>query len=461
MGKREFIDSLRSFYNHIKKKSLVPFDKNLPKKEEVLTSLYSEIQSKTYQPSLPREYIISNKSNYVSRIIPTFTLKDFCVYFYCINNLQEYVCDIQDRTEGTFGGWSISNPIQNVDSLEKENLINNCEWCEYISVSSLTYSQWMHNWKEFSKLSYAKSVEYESNLFNEDYVVALFDIANFYDTIKLDILEKKLRLKCQSSEKNQIIDLLIYFLKYWNKPFEGYFPKSCGLPQEETGDCSRILANFYLRDYDREIKKLCNDYHCDYLRFSDDMTIFAPDRKTAEFIIFEASKLLHKIGLNINCNKVKFFNKSQYQDYQAFEILALLDGECSAENLNQAMNLYFSYIAANKEFRKDRVIRRFISVLSKKQNGCISDEYKDKIFIELLNKETLSTSNVYYLQRVYNIMKNEKKEQEFIKRLDDLISEVNFNSFHYELLGFYKKIKRTDFDNKILINAINKRKIIK
>lgn len=37
----------------------------------------------------------------------------------------------------------------------------------------------------------------------------------------------------------------------------------------------------------------------------------------------------------------------------------------------------------------------------------------------------------------------------------------NFNSFHYELLGFYKKIKRTDFDNKILINAINKRKIIK
>lgn len=461
MRKRDFIDSLRGFYNYIKNNSLVTFGENLPKKEEVLANLYSDIQNKTYQPSLPREYIISNKSNYVSRIIPTFTLKDFCTYFYCINNLQDCVCDVKDRTEGTFGGWSITNPIQSMDVIEKENMINNCEWYEYISVSSLTISQWMSNWKEFSKLSYAKSMEYENNQFSEDYIVALFDIANFYDTIKLDILEKKLRLKCQSAEKSLIIDLLMYFLKYWNKPFEGYFPKSCGLPQEETGDCSRILANFYLRDYDKEIKALCDDYNCDYLRFADDMTIFAPNKKIAEFIIFEASKILHKIGLNINCSKVKFFNKTQYQEYQAFNILALLDEKCTSEKISKAIRLYFEYINSNKDFRKDRVIRRLISVLSQQKNQELPREFREKIFKMLLDTETLSTSNVYYLKKVYNIMKNEGREKELLKKLDELIPEVNFNSFHYELLAFYKKIKRTNFDNQILIDAINKRKIIK
>ena len=374
--------------------------------------------------------------------------------------LQDCVCDIKDRTVGTFGGWSISNPIQSIDKIEKENLISSCEWYEYVSVSSLTISQWMKNWKEFSKLSYAKSIEYESNQCATDYVVALFDIANFYDTIKLDILESKLRLKCNTAEKNKIIDLLIYFLRYWNKPFEGYFPKSCGIPQEETGDCSRILANFYLRDYDKEIKKLCDDYNCDYLRFADDMTIFAPNRKIAEFILFEASKLLHRIGLNINCSKVKFFNKQEYQEYQAFEILALLDENCSVKKIKQAIRLYFAYKDAGKDFRQDRVIRRFISVLVEKKIKKLPKKYKEKIYCELLNQETLSTSNVYYLQKVYNIMKSEGLEKKLFEILDELIPNINFNSFHYELLGFYKKIKRVGFDEQILWDEINKRKII-
>ena len=396
MDQDEFINSLRSFYNHIKRTSMVPFDNDLPKKEDILRDLYNDIIQQTYQPSLPREYIISNKSNYVSRIIPTFTLKDFCVYFYCINNIQDCVCDVNDRVDGTFGGWTISNPIQHADDKEKEDLINQCEWFEYISISSLTIRQWMNNWMEFSKLSYAKSVEYED--YQDDYVVAIFDIANFYDNIKLDILENKLRLKCQTSEKNKIIDLLIYFLKYWNKPFEGYFPKSCGLPQEETGDCSRILANFYLRDYDKEFKYLCKQHNCEYLRFADDMTIFAPNRKTAEFIIFEASKLLHKIGLNINCSKVKFFNKIKYQEYQAFEILTILE-EDTADSLNRAVNMYFQYKDDKKDFRKDRVIRRIITVLSKNPQY-IAKQYKNELYNEIMNEDTLSTANIRYLTKV-------------------------------------------------------------
>ena len=459
MSEEEFVDSLRSFYNHIRKESIVPFNTNSVKKEDVLRQLYRDIQEQTYQPSLPREYIISNKSNYVSRIVPTFSLRDYCLYFYCINILQEILCNEEDRTEGTFGGWQISNPITSIEKTEKEILLENMEWYEYISVSTLSFSQWIKNWKEFSKLSYAKSLEFSSNCGQDEYVVAIFDITNFYDNIKFDILENKLRLKCQSHEHNKIIDLLIYFLKYWNKPFEGYHPKSVGLPQEETGDCSRILANFYLREYDKEIKKLCNEYKCDYLRFADDMTIFAPNKKIAEYILFEASKYLHKLGLNINCSKVKFFNKAGFQIYQAFEILALLDDKKSKEDFNKALCMYFQNKDEGKIFRNDRVLRRIITILATKNSNYINTNYKDRLFDELLSDENLSISNKLYLNKIYKIMCNEGKEKDFFTKLDELVKDINFNSYHYNLLGFYKKIKRKDFDETLLVREIIKRRV--
>ena len=458
MSEKEFIDSLRSFYNHIKKNTLVPFDVN-EKKEEVLKQLYKDIQNQTYQPSLPREYIISNKSNYVSRIVPTFLLRDYCLYFYCINSLQAFLCNDAERIEGTFGGWQISNPIKSIEDLEKDELIDCCEWYEYISVSSLSLSQWIKNWKEFSKLSYAKSLEFSSRYGVDDYVIAVFDIANFYDNIKFDILENKLRLKCQSGEQNKIIDLLMYFFKYWNKPFEGYAPKSVGLPQEETGDCSRILANFYLREYDGEIKNLCKKYQCDYMRFADDMTIFAPDKKTAEYILFEASKYLHKLGLNINCSKVRFFNKVDFQIYQAFEILSLLDDGKNREDFNNAVSMYFKNKDEDKIFREDRVIRRIISILASKNNNFLNMNYKERLFNELLCEETLSTSNEYYFKKVHKIMSNDGKEEDFFAKLDSLANYINFNSYHYQLLRFYKKVKRKDFDETFLWKEIEKRKV--
>ena len=459
MLEKEFVDSLRSFYNHIKKNSIVPFNANKTKKEDVLKQLYHDIQNQTYQPSLPREYIIFNKSNYVSRIVPTFSLRDYCLYFYCIYRLEVVLCNDRKRIEGTFGGWQISNPIKSMEDLEKEGLINRCGWYEYMSVSSLSLSQWIKNWKEFSKLSYAKSLEFSAVYGLDDYVVAIFDIANFYDNIKLNILENQLRLECQSREQSEIIDLLMYFLKYWNKPFEGYAPKSVGIPQEETGDCSRILANFYLRDYDREIKDLCQRYQCDYLRFADDMTIFAPDKKNAEYILFEASKYLHRLGLNMNCSKVRFFNKRDYQIYQSFEILALLDEGNSREDFNKAVSMYFKNKDDRKIFREDRVIRRIISILASKNNNFINTDCKERLFKELLCEETLSTSNEYYFRKVYKIMCNEGLEEEFFERLDSLATDVNFNSYHYQLMRFYKKLKRKDFDENFLWKEIEKRKV--
>ena len=119
------------------------------------------------------------------------------------------------------------------------------------------------------------------------------------------MLEEKIRSASNGTEYNDDISLLFHFLRQWNKPLEGYFPKTVGIPQDEIQDCSRILANFYLRSYDSNIFELSNNHNSRYLRYSDDMILFCPSKKDAEFLIFHASKELHKIGLNINSSKVR------------------------------------------------------------------------------------------------------------------------------------------------------------
>ena len=184
-----------------------------------------------------------------------------------------------------------------------------------------------------------------------------------------------------------------------------------------------------------------------------------PDKKTAEYILFEASKYLHKLGLNINCSKVRFFNKVDFQIYQAFEILSLLDDGKNREDFNNAVSMYFKNKDEDKIFREDRVIRRIISILASKNNNFLNMNYKERLFNELLCEETLSTSNEYYFKKVHKIMSNDGKEEDFFAKLDSLANYINFNSYHYQLLRFYKKVKRKDFDETFLWKEIEKRKV--
>ena len=57
------------------KDSIVPFE-NTPNKTEFLDELYEEITEFTYNPKNPREYIVINKHNGISRYVPTFSRKD-------------------------------------------------------------------------------------------------------------------------------------------------------------------------------------------------------------------------------------------------------------------------------------------------------------------------------------------------------------------------------------------------
>lgn len=166
----------KSFVKKLKE-SIVPFNSPI-KKEKILEELYTDITSFIYNPSLPREYIVSNKHNYVDRIVPTFNAKDYFLYYLCLKMLEDEIAE--NRVEGTYGGWRLGNKIKLKEEMEEY----------YLDVSAASNSfnpfLWMQNWQDFQKTVYQYSMV-------DDYkYIIKFDISNFYNTINLELLNRQI-----------------------------------------------------------------------------------------------------------------------------------------------------------------------------------------------------------------------------------------------------------------------------
>jgi len=408
--------------------SLVPFDDKPINKQDFLDDLYKQIQEFTYSPSHPREYIVFNKHNGISRYVPTFERKDYCVYYFCIKLLENEIGI--NRVRGTFGGWTLGNPIR---LKEEQELIE----LDYVPFNTINELSWAREWQSFQDI-----VKLHKDKDDFKYFINI-DIANFYDTINLSILERKIR-HVIPPEKQDVVTLLMYFLHGWNKKLEGYNLKTIGIPQDEIGDISRLLANFYLQDYDKSMKETCENLNAKYVRFADDQIIFAKSKKDARKILFLSSKYLFKINLNLNSWKVKEFEtKDDFEEYWAFEIFELLKNKDNQKNINEGIKNYFKNIESKIMFRESSVLKRILSV----NPDLIIPEYKNKIISIFYDINILSVLELWHFRRIRSLVNN---DEEFFEVLDSLIPKALFNSYLFQLLMFYKKDRAGEKVNKII-----------
>jgi hypothetical protein len=411
--------------------SIVPFTDKPVDKNEFLDKLHSQVNDFTYTPSHPRYYIHINKHNGVTRFVPTFNRKDYCVYYLTIKLLEHEVA--VNRVEGTFGGWTLGNPIR----LKEEQEIIELDYVPFNTINELS---WTQEWRSFQNIArkYNDSGSY-------GYYINL-DIANFYDTVNLAILERKIRHVIPKT-KQEVVTLLFHFLQNWNKKIEGYNFKTVGLPQDEIGDCSRILANFYLQDFDFTMKEICDKYDSKFIRFADDQIIFTHNKKIARLILFEASKELFKINLNVNSSKVKEFqSKAEFEKYWAFEIFYLLSDTENQEMINNGVEQYFSLLDSGAMFKDSSVLKRILTVNFK----LIDPKYRHRLLSGFYDQDFLSGLNLWYFKRIRAAVEN---DTEFFGRLDSMINSALFNSFLFNLRVFYSK-EREDFDLKIIDDRI-------
>jgi hypothetical protein len=417
------------------KDSIVPFS-TTPIKSKFLDELYLGITEFTYNPKNPREYIVINKHNGISRYVPTFSREDYCVYFLCIKLLENEIA--VNRINGTYGGWTLGNPIR----LKEEQEILELDYIPFNTINDLS---WVNEWQSFQNI--AKTYR---DIENWDCFINL-DIANFYDCINLTILERKIRHVVPKA-KQDVVTLLFHFLQNWNKRLEGYNPKTVGIPQDEIGDCSRILANFYLQDYDLAMSEICDKLGAKYIRFADDQIIYAKDLQTAKKILFEASKELLRLNLNFNSSKVKEFkSKEDFNTYWTFEIFELLKNKTDKILINKGIEKYFENFDNGVKFKEGSVLKRLLSI----DNKLIKPKYRHRLISMFFNPDFLAQLGVWHFKRIREFVNN---DVEFFEELDNLVPVVPFNSYHYNLLAFYKK-ERIGFDCTVIENKIEKIKL--
>jgi hypothetical protein len=233
----------------------------------------------------------------VARTIPVFCIEDYIVFYFCIKELEEVLCG--NRTEHTFGGWTLGGRMRRLEEFDVEF---------DVGFSNSRYSfnprAWVAAFGEFNSLLFA---QLDTGVYK---YVLQFDLSNFYDSVRLDILERWVREESPAS-KGWVIALLFYFLNQWNRKNTGLHPQAVGIPQDALADCSRILANFYLQKYDKFACEVCTKADALYFRYADDQMILLRDPAQIERLMLLLTRNLDRYGLRINQKKVDLWTAKE------------------------------------------------------------------------------------------------------------------------------------------------------
>lgn len=460
--------NLSEFKKHFGKKfwkaftNVLPFYESMSEanKSEFIEKIYNDIIKREYYPLIPKDTIYLNKWNWVIRKTYLFQLKDYLIYYFCIKKIEDKIAI--NRVFWTYWWWTLAwwkirqqEENENLDNIKdfifskyKKSIFSILSWKTVfspdlfdsnLSIPSIPLNPfwwreayWDYNHNLLSYLlwwSYSEVVE--------------FDISNFYDNIRLDLLEMKIR-SIIWSEFLEEVSLLFHFLNYWNRNDNFYNKQSVWLPQDILWECSRILANFYLQEYDEYVKKICDSNGLMYFRYADDQVILWNDKDSLEKVLFLCSKKLSEIWLNINQKKVSYYNIHGFCEYKWFEIFNILSDKYELSNLD-SINSFINriYTIYDKGINK-KYVKWGFSFISKSlwcKFRLLSNYKRRKYKKFVLNEEFIFKFRSFNFISIYNNLLISKRERkEFLFYLIEISKYCIYNSFHIEVKVFFIKI---------------------
>ena len=105
----------------------------------------------------------------------------------------------------------------------------------------------------------------------------------------------------------------------------------------------------------------------------------------------------------------------------------------------------------NKTFKFESVLKRILAT----DVQLIESKHKDRLLTLIFDLDFLAQQNDWYFKRIRKLYNN---DTQFFGKLDSLVDLVLFNSYHYNLLRFYRK-ERPDYDCKKITDKINELKL--
>lgn len=451
--KKLFVE--KKFWKYLKK-APVDLPKTNIEKENLLKEVYLSVKNKTYHPSNPEFYITYNKGKGVARISPVFSVRDYIVYYYCVIRLEYKLA--RNRTENTFGGWSISGLRyrENEKNEIEKRLAELYDPTVSMPTWSFSPSAWYLAYKDFNAKLYITLKEFKA-ISQSGYAVEI-DIANFYDSINLDTLLRKLN-EVFDAKKREELALLFHFLRHWNKVLNHYNPQTVGLPQDVMNDCSRLLANFYLQEYDMYMKKICDNIGARYFRYADDQVIIVKNQNDIEDIVYRASRKLLTLGLAINQKKVNISTLEEMIENRSYEVFSLLLAPDAVKDQEASLKYVTEVVEIIQSDKRDNIKARGVPLL----NQALSCDWTKvpyglqvKMLSWYLDESYLERAKYYHFVGIYKKLQTESLKDDFVATLKKLSGRLIHNSFHYEVCAFMKEVGLDDSEITERISELRK-----
>lgn len=379
-----------------------------------LTSIINEINRNNYHPQKPYLHL-SAKSKGINRPTVVFDVKDALIYRFCIEQIEDELIK-KTRQKHVRGGIKITpNKIGQGDDF---------------------YEKWFVDWKEHQN-------DLRESLQNKKYLVST-DIASYFENINILVLKDLVRSDVEG--KKGVLNLLFYFLENTRFRFNYEVNTFNGLHQESI-DCSRILAYYFLNPNDEAMAKFSKENDAEFYRFVDDMSITVNKEVTGKKALKNMTESLRKLNLVSSIEKTSIIDSEQAQSQLFFQ---------ENEYLSEIEKVILT------KLKKDQIVKPEIKMLKKYYLNLIKakkDEYKTwmKILKRFYTLFTYTKSN-FLLERLHEhiikypalidgdkvgkyLMRNQNKEgfeKALNKIIDYLYSEENlYPSLESNLLGIF------------------------
>ena len=432
MNKADFLRWFnRGFWKAFSRSTFpIEIPKTPTEKAALVESVYDDIASARYAPGIPETELVMNKGHGVARTIPVFGIRDYCVYYFCIKELEDVLCG--NRTPNTFGGWTLGGQLRTRENDEIES--DSAAYGRY----SFNPQAWTHAFGEFNALLFA-----QIDAGHCAYVLQL-DLSNFYDCVRLDILERWIR-EHSPPEKGWVIALLFYLLNHWNRRNTGLHPQAVGLPQDALADCSRILSNFYLQKYDHFASGICTQAGATYFRYADDQMILLNDPSKIDNLLLLLTRNLDRYGLRVNQKKVKLWHTPDLLRHRCREIQAIFTTKGDNQNpalVRRFVDAYLVLTPTELDGSWNGGMPLLNRLLWAKLDSLPRSLF-NRMMVRLTAERFLLQADAQKLKRLSTLNALRTAPIDLDKRIRTIAIRTVHNAFHYEARNFAQEIGNT------------------
>ena len=186
----------------------------------------------------------------------------------------------------------------------------------------------------------------------------------------------------------------ISFLDIYNSCFPiEYFPKSVGMiltylctydnHLTQGSPTSAYISNLVMKEFDEEIGIWCSLNNISYTRYSDDMT-FSGQFNPSE-LITKVRKMLYKLGLELNNNKIHIVNKSSCQSVTGIVVNEKIQVNRKYHNKIRQELYYIKKFALNSHLKKFNInidSKKYLNIFYGKILYVLQVNENDKEFIK-------------------------------------------------------------------------------